>query len=252
MRAAHGTAAGTHAANLEQQRSKWSALVLSTGSDCWQSMSTVPGKPVLFWTDEPGEQPMLTVRASRARSLLQLNYPSPLVQQVMTQSDFLHDHGCHKGTSQPVCCQPAMHTILTSAFARHVAGELSQAGFMLAKACVAIGGSRSASEARRELRHMLSSSLVRYTARAGPGAIAELCVATTWRWRASRARGGRGMTWAGGWARNSVSGRVMPAPMCSSPGSARDEDKCAGRSWDTSVAYLGLRSEGPRLHVVRN
>jgi len=92
----------------------------------------------------------------------------------------------------------------------------------------------------------------RYTARAGPGAIAELCVATTWRWRASRARGGRGMTWADGWARNSVSGRVMPAPMCSSPGSARDEDKCAGRCWGASVAYLGPRSEGPRLHVVRN
>ena len=61
VRLAQGTTAGTHAANLEQRRSKWSALVLSTGSDCWQSMRTVPGKPVLFWTDEPGEQPMLTV-----------------------------------------------------------------------------------------------------------------------------------------------------------------------------------------------
>ena len=158
VRAADGTAAGTHAANLEQQRSKWSALVLSTGSDCWQSMRTVPGKAVLFWTEVLDEQPMLTIRASRARSLLQPNYQSPLVQQVMTQSDFLHDHGCHKGTSQPVCCQPAMHTILTSAFARHVAGELSQTGFVLAKSCVAIAYSRSASEARRVLRNVLSST----------------------------------------------------------------------------------------------
>eukprot|EP00966_Prymnesium_polylepis_P140539 3245915-Prymnesium_polylepis.1 len=43
----------------------------------------------------------------------------------------------------------------------------------------------------------------------------------------------------------------MPAPMCSTHGSARDEDKCAGHCSDTSVAGLGPRPEPPRLHVLR-
>ena len=158
VRAAHGTIPGTHAADLEQRRSKWIALVLSTGSDCWQSMRTVPGKAVLFWTDELGEQPMLTIRASRARSLLQLIHLPLLAQQVMTQNDFLRDHGCPKVRRSPGVVQPAMHTIPSSIFLRHVAGELPQTGFILAKACAAITYSRSASEARRVLRNVLSST----------------------------------------------------------------------------------------------
>ena len=158
MRAAHGTIPGTHAADLEQRRSKWIALVLSTGSDCWQSMRTVPGKAVLFWTDELGEQPMLTIRASRARSLLQLIHLPLLAQQVMTQNDFLRDHGCPKVRRSPGVVQPAMHTIPSSIFLRHVAGELPQTGFILAKACATITYSRSASEARRVLRNVLSST----------------------------------------------------------------------------------------------
>jgi hypothetical protein len=127
------------------------------GSACSQSMRTVPGKAVLFWTEVLDEQPMLTIRASRARSLLQLIHLPRLAQQFMTQSDFLRDHGCHKGTSQPCVVQPAKHIIPTSILSRHVAGELPQTGFMLTKTCVAIVCSRSASEARRELRYVLSS-----------------------------------------------------------------------------------------------
>eukprot|EP00966_Prymnesium_polylepis_P331673 7387247-Prymnesium_polylepis.1 len=81
---------------------------------------------------------MLTARATRALSLLQLNHLPPLVEQVMNQSDFPRDHGCHEGTSQPCVVQPARHTIPTSIFARHVAAVLSQVGFTLAKMCVAI------------------------------------------------------------------------------------------------------------------
>ena len=40
VRLDHGTFPGTHAANLEHRRSKWTALVLATGSDCRQSMRT--------------------------------------------------------------------------------------------------------------------------------------------------------------------------------------------------------------------
>ena len=132
--------------------------MLSTGSDCWQFMRTVPGKAVLFWTDELGEQPMLTTRASLALCLLQLIHLPLLAQQVMTKNDFLRDHGCPKVRRSPGVVQPAMHTIPSSIFLRHVAGELPQTGFMMAKACVAIAYSRSASQARRVLRNVLSST----------------------------------------------------------------------------------------------
>eukprot|EP00966_Prymnesium_polylepis_P212768 4927623-Prymnesium_polylepis.1 len=70
--------------------------------------------------------------------------------------------GARKVRRSHVLYSRQAHTILTSIFAWHVAGELSQAGSMRTKARVAIGCSRSTfeeSEARRQLRHVLSSSL---------------------------------------------------------------------------------------------
>jgi hypothetical protein len=48
VRLAQGTTPGTHAGNPDQWWSERSTLVLSTGLDCQQSMTTVPGKAVLF------------------------------------------------------------------------------------------------------------------------------------------------------------------------------------------------------------
>ena len=72
VRRAHGTAAGTCAANPDQRQPKWSVLELSTGSDCWQSCTAVPGKAVSSWTGELGEQLILTACAVSAHTLLQL------------------------------------------------------------------------------------------------------------------------------------------------------------------------------------
>jgi hypothetical protein len=51
------------------------------------------------------------------------------------------------------------------------------------------------------------------------------------------------------WVRYSMSGRDIPAPMCSSPGSARDEDKCAGHCCDASVADGSVHCEQKYFYI---
>ena len=97
VRRAHGTAAGTRAANPDQRQPKWSALELSTGSDCWQSCTAVPGKAVSSWTGELGKQPILTTCAVSAHTLLLPIYLLLLALQVSAWTGFIHHHGPNQG-----------------------------------------------------------------------------------------------------------------------------------------------------------
>ena len=157
VRRAHATAAGTRAASPDQRQLKSSAPELSTGSGCWQSCTTVPGKAVSSWTGELGEQPILTACAVSAHTLLQLIYLLLLALQVSAWTGFFHHHGPNQGTRRHVLCRAAMHSVASQRFACCAAGELSQPGPMVFESGITIMHSQSASGARREVRRVLSS-----------------------------------------------------------------------------------------------
>ena len=157
VRRAHATAAGTRAASPDQRQLKSSAPELSTGSGCWQSCTTVPGKAVSSWTGELGEQPILTACAVSAHTLLQLIYLLLLALQVSAWTGFFHHYGPNQGTRRRVLCRAAMHSVASQRFACCAAGELSQPGPMVFESGITIMHSQSASGARREVRRVLSS-----------------------------------------------------------------------------------------------
>ena len=113
VRRAHGTAAGTRAANPDQRQPKSSAPGLSTGSDCWQSCTAVPGKAVSSWTGELGKQPILTTCAVSAHTLLLPIYLLLLALQVSAWTGFIHHHGPNQGTRRHVLCRAAMHSVVS-------------------------------------------------------------------------------------------------------------------------------------------